>query len=119
MRIFFLAHANSVHSHRWIRFFAQQGHKIFWLSVTPPLHTDVIRHANVSFLHLKGLRYQIPAIGLYAMMQRLAKEIHQFKPDVFHIHYVGLNGALASFLNTHPTVVTAWGSDILFAGKAI
>lgn len=119
MKLFFLAHANSVHSHRWIRFFAKRGHSIFWVSITPPLDTDVIRYANVFFLHLQGPVYRIPFFGILAMAQRLKKEITRFQPDIFHIHYVGLNGAVASFLKFHPLVVTAWGSDVLFAGQSL
>ncbi len=118
MKILFLAHANSIHSHRWIRFFANAGHTIIWVSLTAPLKTDVITHSSVRFIFLDKTIFRIPLIGSLAVVVVLKKLLAQEKPDILHVHYVGINGALASFCNFHPMVVTAWGSDVLFAGKS-
>lgn len=48
---------------------------------------------------------------------RLKHLLFKIKPDVFHAHYVGLNGLLGALCRTHPFILTAWGSDVLIAGK--
>ena len=35
MKICFLAASNSIHSHQWINFFSNLGHKIIWISLVP------------------------------------------------------------------------------------
>ena len=35
MKICFLAASNSIHSHKWINYFADQGHKVIWISLVP------------------------------------------------------------------------------------
>ena len=35
MKILFLAAADSIHSHRWVRFFAEKGHEVHWVSLVP------------------------------------------------------------------------------------
>ncbi|MCX6719939.1 MAG: glycosyltransferase [Candidatus Staskawiczbacteria bacterium] len=49
----------------------------------------------------------------------LRKIVKNVNPDIFHAHYAGVNGFLASLVRIHPFVVTAWGSDVLIAGKSL
>ena len=35
MKICFLAASNSIHSHKWINFFANIGHEVIWISLAP------------------------------------------------------------------------------------
>ena len=35
MKICFLAASNSIHSHKWINYFADQGYKVIWISLVP------------------------------------------------------------------------------------
>jgi len=34
MKLLILAAADSIHSHRWVEFFARQGHEVHWVSFT-------------------------------------------------------------------------------------
>ncbi len=44
--------------------------------------------------------------------------VQRIQPDVVHAHYVGTNGLVAAATGFRPLIATAWGSDVLFAGRA-
>jgi glycosyltransferase involved in cell wall biosynthesis len=110
MKLFYLAAANSVHSHRWIRFFADRGHEVHWLSLAP--FDD--RPANVKC-------YDFPAGSKWIALAKAAAQIRglvsDIKPDVLHAHYAGTYGLLGALAGFQPFVLTAWGSDVLFVGR--
>ncbi len=49
--------------------------------------------------------------------RRLAELIEQVRPDVLHVHWIGVFAYMVASLGTHPLVATAWGSDILVYPK--
>lgn len=49
------------------------------------------------------------------MVWRIVRNV---KPDILHSHYAGLNGFAGALCWFHPYVLTAWGSDVLIAGKS-
>jgi L-malate glycosyltransferase len=112
LKICFLAAANSTHSHRWIRFFALRGHEVHWLSLVPP---EPLPDKEIHFCLFKGtgLRQLDTALGV-PFVRALIKKI---KPDILHAHYAGAYGLMGALAGFHPFALTAWGSDILFAGK--
>jgi len=50
-------------------------------------------------------------------VRKVKKLIKEIKPDIINAHYVTSYGTLASLLDFHPLVITAWGSDILITPK--
>ena len=106
MKICFLAGANSIHSYKWVKYFADKGHNVHWISLAKNTQGEI---KNVNFYEITK-----PFPFNFFELRKLVKKI---KPDIFHAHYAGVNGFLASLLNFHPFILTAWGSDILFAGK--
>ena len=50
MKLCFLAGTDSIHSQRWISYFADKGHEIYWISLTPESGTDI---KNVKLYWLK------------------------------------------------------------------
>lgn len=117
MKLLFLASADSVHSHRWIRYFAEKNHEIHWISINPSIDSVVIEMKNVVFYDMsKGFSIRSPLV-IFTTIQKIKKILHKTKPDIFHVHYAGVNGFLALLCNYHPFIVTAWGSDVLIAGK--
>ena len=113
MKLCFLAGANSIHSKRWIEYFARKGHQIHWLSLTPNSFGEI---KNVKFYLLKGFSKKPLEILFNTIpVRRLIKKI---KPDILHAHYAGVNGILGALSGFHPFVLTAWGSDILIASKS-
>ena len=108
MKICFLAGANSIHSYKWIKYFADRGHEIHWISFNPYTQSRI---ENISFYYLEG--------NLLKKYLAVKKVIEEIKPDVLHAHYAGVNGFFGALTNFHPFILTAWGSDVLFAGKSI
>lgn len=113
MRILFLAPGNSVHSFRWIKFFARKGHEIHWISLDsftagtiPGVQLYDFSEARGGFLSL--LRY---AWHIRGLTRALA-------PQVVHAHSAAIYGFMGAVSGFHPLVVTAWGSDILINGKS-
>lgn len=108
LRIVFLASANSVHSYKWVKYFAEKGHEVHWISFAENTQGSI---SGVSFCQIKN-----PFPFNFLKLKKIVKDIH---PDIFHAHYAGVNGFLAALVNFHPFVLTAWGSDVLLAGKSI
>jgi len=50
MRILFLAGANSIHSYRWIKYFAERGDEVHWLSSAPLTFSNI---KNINFYKIK------------------------------------------------------------------
>lgn len=107
MKICFLAGANSIHSKKWIKYFAERGHKIHWISLTPSTEGDI---KNVKLHIIKG--------NLLFKAIYIKKLIKKINPDILHAHYAGINGIIGAFSNFHPFILTAWGSDVLIAPKS-
>ena len=114
MRICYLADGRYVHTHRWMRFFAERGHSIHLISFAPLTAdqqtsvkaTGAIYHGTHENLHLK--RWWLTLRSLRFIKRVLRDE----KIDLLHCHFLGANawyGALSGF---HPLVITVMGGDI-------
>jgi glycosyltransferase involved in cell wall biosynthesis len=114
MKICFLAGANSIHSYRWIKYFADKGHEICWISLTPLTAGEVIQ--SIRYYELP--QFPVKILSVSKSIIHVRKLIRKIKPDVLHAHYAGIYGLLGALSGFHPFIVTAWGSDILMAGKA-
>lgn len=113
IKLCFLAGADSIHSKKWIEYFANKGYEIHWISLVPNRFEKI---KNVKFYLLKEFRRKPLDILLNVFpVRKLIKEI---KPDILHAHYAGVNGVLAALSGFHPFVLTAWGSDILIAAES-
>ena len=110
MRLCYLANAQSIHTHKWVRFFVERGHDVHVIS----FEDARIEGATVHILKLPILvRNATFALKMFSTF-RIRTLIKRLDPDVLHAHYVtnyGLFGALCGF---HPFVLTAWGADVLF-----
>jgi glycosyltransferase involved in cell wall biosynthesis len=110
MRICYLANARSVHTQKWVRFFADRGHDVHLISFEKG---DV---ENVKVHNLRrpfALRFGLDFPFKLARARTVKRLVRRIDPDVLHAHYLldyGFYGALCGF---KPFVVTAWGSDVL------
>jgi glycosyltransferase involved in cell wall biosynthesis len=112
MKICFLAAADSAHSYRWIRFFAERGHEVHWISLVP---ADRDLPSGVRFYRVGG---SLPGqFQLLTAAPKVRGLVRRISPDVLHAHYAGAYGLLGMLTGVRPLVVTAWGSDVLFAGR--
>jgi len=134
LRIAVLGDFESLHTQRYVRFFAERGHEVHAISYYAPanelyrveLHVlcgaggsgsqwsrdkggsvpgRIASMAPPSLMRLvHACRYQ--RAGLGHVLRHIA-------PDVFHAHYVVEHGFYGAFADVHPFIVTAWGSDLL------
>lgn len=113
MKLCFIAGTHSIHAIKWINFFAENGHEIHWISVTPKIEGKYDKKIN--FYHLNtSSKFALPKQCLWDI-KRLIKKIN---PDILHVHYAGINGLLGVMTGFHPLIITAWGDDILNSRKS-
>jgi len=114
MRICYIADAVSIHTQRWVKYFADRGHEVHLISPMP-LGDGDIGNAKLHVLKRFPLQVRIVSflINLLSYIIQIKQLIREIKPDILHAHYItdcGFWGALSGF---HPFVLSAWGSDIL------
>ncbi len=114
MRICYLADGRYLHTHRWMRFFAERGHDVHLISFASLTAENLaaVQAAGATFhgvhenLHLK--RFWL-TVGSLRFVKRVLREQ---KIDLLHCHFLGTNawyGALSGF---HPFVITVMGGDV-------
>jgi glycosyltransferase involved in cell wall biosynthesis len=106
VRILYIAGADSYHSYKWIKYFADKGNLIYWFTTKQPL--EKWEHKNIKLYYIKG--------NMFSETMAIKSCLEYFKPDIIHAHYAGRNGLLGALVGFKPYIVTAWGSDILLAG---
>jgi len=113
LRICYIADAGSIHTQRWVNYFAGKGHQVHIITsrLGEGYSEGVQLHLLTSLLppHWKRAGY-INTLPWFVQARRL---INRIKPDIIDAHYITINGYLAAFSGFHPLVLTAWGSDVL------
>ncbi len=113
MKICYIAEGASIHTQRWLNYFAAKGHEVYLIY----WQTRPGYHENVRIHLLKRFAPTIWPITRYFSFLRwifqIRELIKEIKPDVLDAHFVIDNGLLATCSGFHPFVVTAWGSDVL------
>lgn len=116
MKICYLANAVSIHTQRWVKYFADKGREVHLISPRP-FDSDI---ENVK-LHLLKRCSQICILFFIANLPveifQIRKILKKIKPDIIHAHYVADYGFHAALMNFHPFVLSVWGSDVLVAPK--
>lgn len=113
MRICYIANASSIHTQRWVNYFAGKGHQVH--IITSRLgkgYSDGVQlHLLTSLLpqHWKGSGY----INTLSWLVQIRRLINRIKPDIIDAHYITVNGYLGALSGFRPLVLTAWGSDVL------
>lgn len=113
MKLCFLASAESIHAYKWVTYFARRGHDVRWFSLRPSRFSD-LGGAQLRVVGGKGPR----AVRLARAVLAVRRALRDDPPDVLHAHYVGTYGLIGLLTSYHPFVATAWGSDVLFAGRS-
>ncbi len=111
MHLAFVAHPNSIHTRRWVAWFARAGHEV---TIVDPVGVSIEPGlpANVEVLHPERTAGFGP-IGWLRRRARLQRVLAETRPDVVHAHYLARFGWAAADAGVHPLVVSPWGSDLL------
>jgi glycosyltransferase involved in cell wall biosynthesis len=115
MRICYFADGRSVHTKRWISFFARRGYEMHLISFKPMDAEHVAEmeeigvrcHGHVGDFHLK--KFWLTLKDLQKVRSILKRE----KIDILHSHFLGTNtwyGAASMF---RPHIITVMGGDVL------
>ena len=113
MKICYLANAESIHTQKWVKYFAERGHEVHLIS-SSRIRSDLLE--NVSLYLVRMVRGVRGVNHLFSMIQ-IKKMMKKISPDILHAHYVTDYGFWAALCRFHPLVVTAWGSDILISAQ--
>jgi len=107
MKICIIGDGRSIHTLRWASYFAAR-HEVHLITYDP-----VDGEADGVTVH------QIPSVpdNLYLSFWPRQRKIHalvrRIQPDLVHAHFVAKFGFHLPFLGFRPSVVSAWGDDIL------
>ena len=118
MRICYVAGIGSIHTQRWVKYFANQGHEVHVITMGSSEVHDI---KNVTFHELGRIRLEIRFISygvnllFYAIQIR--KLMREIKPEIIHAHYIMSWGFLGMLSGFHPFILTSWGSDVLIDPK--
>lgn len=111
MRICYLANASSIHTIRWINFFARKGHEVHLVSFEKAAYVEKINVYNMKLpILVKNAAFPFKLLSTYKIKKLIEERI---KPDIVHAHYLTNYGLLGALCDFHPFIITAWGSDIL------
>ena len=117
MRICYVADGASIHTQRWVNYFAGKGHEVHLICWK--LMPGYEGNANIHLLTRLAPKLWAVSKYLSALLWvfQTRRLINKIKPDIVHSHFITVYGFLAAFSGFHPLVVSAWGSDILVDPK--
>ena len=117
MKLCFLGDIRSIHTKRWIEYFADK-HEVHLITLNYPESDGGLFSENELKL-LNIVVHKIPRSvpGLFFAPILAKKIINSVQPDIIHAHYATQYGFMAAFSGFHPYVLTVWGSDVLIEPK--
>lgn len=104
MKLCFIGDSRSVHTQRWVRWFAARHDVCVIETAADP----ALEPWSISVLPTdapQGMRL----IRSAAAVRRIVSE---HKPDIVHGHFINEAGWFAACAGARPVVITAWGSDL-------
>jgi glycosyltransferase involved in cell wall biosynthesis len=117
LSIAFLGDPDSVHLRRWVRYFAERGHRISLLvpegrEIASGLPDGIEILRFVPFNHRRSR-----LLGARDAGRSLRALLAELNPDVLHVHHVTVNAWHAWLSGFHPYAVTVWGTDVLITAR--
>lgn len=112
-RLLYLANAASVHTRKWVNYFAEAGHEVHLVTWHKPGTPSGIAHP------VRMHRVVCPPhfVMRYGTLLEVRRIVRTVRPDLVHAHYLShfglVGGLLARTSGFHPLVLTAWGSDVM------
>ena len=120
MKICYIANVGSIHTQRWVNYFADKGHEVHLISPRPFGDNNI---EDVKLHVFKKVRPQIRivsgAINLLLYAIQIRRLLKRARPDILHAHYISEHAFLGALSGFHPFILSAWGSDVLRARNGI
>jgi len=108
MRILFLSDAGTYHTHRWVNYFVDRGHRCHLVTLDEGTKTKAEEILLPSKALPDFLRYPL-SVG------RIRNIVADIQPNLINAHFVPNYGLIGARLKFHPLVVSTWGSDVLIS----
>ena len=109
MRLCYLSNPNSIHTQRWVRYFAEQGNEVHLIST---LETPSYNLEGVQLYQLTS-PIRVKKVRVLGLAYRLRELLSKIQPDILHAHQISTYGWLGALSGYHPFIITVWGSDLL------
>lgn len=112
LRLAVLGDPNSLHTRRWLSWFAERGHAVhlidpFGARIAPGLPP------GVAVARYRAHRIRLPLVSLLLARRDLRRLLARLEVQVLHGHFVRRYGWQAAISGFRPLVISPWGSDIL------
>ncbi|MFD8307921.1 glycosyltransferase family 4 protein [Streptomyces sp. NPDC059690] len=121
LRVVLLAPATSAHTRRWAEDLAMRGHQVTVCSWHGPgLGPDEGRTTSDEWRTTSAPAGGCRSLRVLRAGHWLRREVRGARPDVIHVHSLGVHGALSLLLPARPAVpllVTPWGSELRAADR--
>ena len=105
MKLCFVGDPRSVHTQRWVRWFADDNEVVFVATAADDALSDLTVDRLPSSSALPGIR-------LASSVRALRAVVAKHQPDIVHAHFINEAGWFAAAAGRRPFVITAWGSDL-------
>jgi len=112
MILCFIADGRSIHTQRWVEYFAQNGNEVHLITYDPMGRK--IHGVNEHVITSRWKNLYLSFIPRHIAIKNLIQKI---KPDLIHAHFIVKYGFHLIGLNVHPLVASAWGDDVLIYPK--
>ncbi len=103
-----IADARSIHTQRWASHFARKGHDVHLITYDP---SGVVIPSVTE--HVVASRWNNLYLSFIPRHLAITKLVSTIKPDLIHAHFITKYGFHLPGLFMGPSVVSAWGDDIL------
>jgi glycosyltransferase involved in cell wall biosynthesis len=117
MRVCILGDASSVHVARWVSFFAKEGHDVSVITLRDETESRIRDIGNIQVHYMGSMTIagrSRSRLSAFLNAGRVKAVLKQVRPQVLHAHEFVIYGSLAAFMDYHPLMISAWGSDVLF-----
>jgi L-malate glycosyltransferase len=108
MIILIIADGRSIHTQRWAEYFAQRGYQVHLAT-----YDSMNRVIPDVTEHLLSSRWNNLYLAFLPRQHQLGMLVKKIRPDIIHAHFTAKYGFHLPGLHFRPSVVSAWGDDIL------
>ncbi|WP_048146059.1 glycosyltransferase [Methanoplanus limicola] len=113
MILTFIADARTIHTQRWVEYFAKNKDNEVHLITYDPAPENFIKENPEITEHIIPGKFNNLYLDFWPRHLKIQKLVTKINPDLIHAHFITKYGFHLPSGKKYPTVVSAWGDDIL------